>query len=75
MNLLFRTIPGNICCFPKRLKRRLKKQFLSFKTSSRRVCKTYSRRLRNTSLSPFQDVFARHLQNVLEDTKNVTLKT
>ena len=75
MNLLFRTIPGNISSFTKRLKRRLKKQFLSFRTSSRRVSKTYSRCLHNTSLSPFQDVFARRLQNVLEDTKNVTLKT
>ena len=45
MNLLFRTIPENICCFPKCLKSRLTKQFLSFKTSSRRVCKTYSRSL------------------------------
>ena len=69
MNLLFRTIPENICCFPKRLERRLKKPFLSFKTSSKRVCKTYSRRLRNTSLRLFQDVFARGLQDVLEDTK------
>ena len=74
MNLLFRAIPENICCFPKRLKSRLTKQFLSFKTSSRVVCKTYSRFLCNTSLKPFQDVFARRLQDVLEDTKNVRLK-
>ena len=68
INLLFWTIP-------KRLKKRLKKQLLSLKTSSRRVCKTYSIRPRNTFLRPFQDVFARRLQNILEDTKNVTLKT
>ena len=73
-NLLFRTIPENICCFPKRLKRRPKKPFLSFEKSSKHVCKTYSRRLRNTSLGPFQDVFERRLQDVLEDSKNVTLK-